>query len=170
MNRPERTEYNRYYETYVSLVPEEGIFPALENQITEIENLFAEIPEEKGGFAYDEGKWTVKELVGHLIDSEKIFAYRALRIARADKTPIEGYDQDGYIENARFNDSKLADLIEELTLLRRANIFFFKSLAEDDWTRTGTANNDEISVRALAFIITGHIRHHFNILKTRYLA
>lgn len=169
MNRPEKTEYDPYYETYVSLVPEAEILPALENQIAEIENLFAEISEEKGAFAYAEGKWTIKELVGHLIDGEEIFAYRALRIARADETPIEGFEQDGYIENGEFNKQKLADLVEHFALLRRVNLSFFKNLSETAWQRIGTANNARISVRALAFIMVGHVRHHSNILKTRYL-
>lgn len=170
MNRPEKTEYDRYYETYISLVPETEIVSTLENQLSEIQNFSAKISEEKGAFAYAEGKWTIKELIGHMIDSEKIFAYRALRIARADRTPIEGYEQDGYIENGNFDAYRLSDLIEELTLSRRSNISFFKNLNNAAWLRKGTANNAEISVRALAFIMVGHIRHHANILETRYLA
>lgn len=170
MNRPEKTEYDSYYETYVSLVSETDILSPLENQIAEIESLFAEISEEKGAFSYAEGKWTIKELVGHLIDGEKIFAYRALRVARADETPIEGFEQDGYIENAEFNKQKLADLVRHFALLRKVNLYFFQNLSEEAWRRTGTANDSAISVRALAFIMVGHIRHHLNILKTRYLA
>jgi hypothetical protein len=170
MNHPEKSEYAEFYETYVSLVPEAEIFPAMENQIAEVQNVFAEIAEEKGGYAYAEGKWTIKELAGHLIDAEKIFAYRALRIARADQTPIEGFEQDGYIETAKFNDQKLADLVEDFKLLRQVNVRFFKNLPAEAWPRTGTASNAEISVRALAFIIVGHVRHHLNVLKTRYLA
>lgn len=102
-------------------------------------------------------------------DGEKIFAYRALRIARADKTPMEGFEQDGYIENANFNDCSLADLVAEFSLMRRANILFFKNLTDEMWTRTGTASGAAVSVRALAYIMIGHVRHHANILKTRYL-
>jgi len=170
MNRPEKNEYNEYYETYVSLVPEREIVPALENQIAEIGDIFAAISEEKGAYSYDEGKWTIKQLLGHLIDTEKIFAYRALRIARADKTPIEGFEQDGYIENGNFNKCKLSDLTEEFALLRGANLCFFKNLDDDAWLRTGTASGFPFSVRALAYISAGHVRHHLNVLKTRYLA
>lgn len=169
MQPPEKTEYAPYYETYVSLVNETDVVTTLENQLTEMQNLLGEITEEKGAHAYAEGKWTIKELIGHLNDGEKIFAYRALRIARADKTPMEGFEQDGYIENSNFNDWQLADLMEEFTLLRRANILFFKNLTEEAWTRAGTASGSPVSVKALAYIIIGHVRHHTNILRSRYL-
>jgi len=169
MSRPEKKEYAEYYETYVSLVAETDIVSALQNQLAEIENLFAEITEEKGAHAYAEGKWSIKELVGHMNDGERIFSYRALRISRADKTPIEGFEQDGYIENSNFNAASLAYLLEEFALLRRANILLFKNLSADGWARTGTASGWEFSVRALAYIMVGHVRHHANILKERYL-
>ena len=168
MQRPEKTEYAPYYETYVSLVDETDVVATLLSQLDEMQNLLGEISEEKAAHAYAEGKWTIKELVGHLNDGEKIFAYRALRIARADKTPMEGFEQDGYIENANFNDCSLSDLAEEFSLLRRANILFFKNLTDEMWTRTGTASGAAVSVRALAYIMVGHVRHHNNILKTRY--
>ena len=169
MNRPEPNEYDRYYENYVSLVPETDIVAVMENQLNEIENLFAEITEEKSLYAYAAGKWTIKELVGHLIDGERIFAYRALRISRADFTPIEGFEQDGYIENSNFNAAKLTDLIEELLLSRKANLLLFRNLTDEAWSRTGTASDVPVSVRALAFIMVGHIRHHLSVLRRRYL-
>ena len=169
MQRPEKTEYAPYYETYVSLVDETDIVATLQNQLDEMQNLLGEISEEKAARAYAEGKWTIKELIGHLNDGEKIFVYRALRIARADKTPMEGFEQDGYIENANFNECRFKDLVEEFTLSRRANILFFKNLTEEAWTRTGTASGSAVSVRALAYIIIGHVRHHTNILRSRYL-
>ena len=169
MSRPEKNEYAEYYETYVSLVDETDIVATLQNQLTEMQNLLAEITEEKGAFAYAAGKWTIKELIGHLSDGEKIFAYRALRISRADETPLEGFEQDGYIENSNFNNCRLADLTEEFFLLRRANILFFKSLTDEAWLRRGTASDAEVSVRALGFIMVGHVRHHANILRERYL-
>ncbi len=170
MNRPEKSEYEQYHETYVSLVEEADVVSALQSQLTELENLLGEIAEEKASFRYAEGKWSIKELIGHLIDGEKIFAYRALRIARADKTPIEGFEQDGYVENGNFDSRKLANLAEELFLLRKANLLFFKNLSVEAWLRIGTANNAEVSVRALAFIMVGHIRRHIKILQERYLA
>ena len=170
MNRPEKTEYDAYYEKYVSLVEETDIVSALENQTSELQNLLAEISEEKSLYAYADGKWTIKELVGHLIDGERIFAYRALRIGRADLTPLEGFEQDGYIENANFNERTLAELTEELLWLRRANNLLFKNLDDTAWVRVGTASDAPVSVRALAYIMVGHIRHHANILRERYLA
>lgn len=169
MKRPEKTEYNEYYEGYVSLVEETDIVQALENQLTEIEQVFAEITEEKALYAYAEGKWTIKQLIGHLTDGERIFAYRALRISRADKTPIEGFEQDDYIENANFNSIPFTELTEELILSRKANLLMFKYMTEDGWNRTGTASDNPISVRALAYIMVGHLRHHIKILQERYL-
>ena len=170
MSRPQPAEYDPYYEKYISLVPENEIVRALESQIDEFAGLFSNVPEEKGTFAYAEGKWTLKESLSHVIDGERMFAYRALRISRGDKTPIEGFEQDGYIENSHANRRPIAELLEEFTLLRRANVLFFANLESDDWVRTGTANNIEISVRSLAWIIVGHVRHHIAIFRDQYLA
>lgn len=169
MTRPEKTEYAEYYEKYISLVTENEIVAALQNQLEELINIFVSIPEEKGMFTYAPDKWSIKELVGHLIDGERVFAYRALRFSRADKIPVEGFEQDDYVANADFNSIKLTDLVEELSLLRRANILFFKNLTAEMWIQIGTASNADISVRALAFIMVGHISHHLNILNERYL-
>lgn len=170
MNRPEKNEYNPYYETYVSLVPETEIVSVLDNQQAELLEIFREITEEKGSHAYAEGKWTIKELLGHLIDGERIFGYRALRISRSDATPIEGFEQDGYIENSNFRNTKLSDLLDELLYLRKANVIFFQNLSDDAWTKMGAASDSPVSVRALAYIMTGHIRHHIRILRERYLS
>ena len=170
MNRPSKNEYAEYYERYVSLVEEADIIAALQNQLHEAERIFAEITEEKSHYAYAGDKWTIKELLGHLTDGERIFAYRALRISRADKTPMEGFEQDGYIENSNFNAMKFADLIEEFALSRKANLILFKNLTEDAWLRTGTASDATVSVRALAYIMVGHISHHIKILRERYLS
>ncbi len=169
MQRPEKDEYNEYYERYVSLVDESDINAAFEEQLNETSELFNSISEEKSLFAYAEGKWTIRETVGHLIDGERMFGYRALRISRGDETPIEGFEQDGYVENAPFNDYKFSDLVEEFELVRRSSILFFRHLKESDWTRTGTASGNPVSVRALAFIMVGHVSHHANILRERYL-
>lgn len=170
MNRPEKhQEYQEYYDTYVSLVDEIDIVGALQTQADEVQKLLSEISEEKAAHAYAEDKWSIKQLVGHLIDGEKIFAYRALRISRNDQTPIEGFEQDGYIENSNFDAASLADLAEEFLLNRKANILFFKNLTDKAWMRIGTASGSPVSTRALAYIMLGHVRHHTNILKSRYL-
>jgi hypothetical protein len=168
--KPAKIEYDPYYENYISQVTETDLIGVLDGQTDEINELFGSIPEDRGTFAYAEGKWTIKELLSHVIDAERMFAYRVLRIARGDKTPIEGFEQDGYIENSHANTRTFADLTGEFAELRAANLRFFRNLNEEDWLRTGTANKMEISVRALAFIMAGHIRHHIAILNDRYLA
>lgn len=169
MNRPDRSEYDPYYENYVSLVDDRDIIDTLASQPTILRDLLTAVPEEKGSFAYADGKWSIKEVLGHLIDGERMFAYRLLRISRGDQTPIEGFEQDGYIENAHSNDRSFADLLEEFSLLRRANMIFFNNLRDEAWSRVGTANNVRISVRALVYIMAGHIEHHLGILRERYL-
>jgi hypothetical protein len=169
MNRPDKTEYDPYYEHYVSLVEDRDILDTLASQPTTLQDMFTAVPEDKGSFAYAEGKWSIKEVLGHLIDGERMFAYRMFRIARGDQTPIEGFEQDGYIENAHSNTRSFADLLEEFSLLRRANMIFLNNMAADAWSRIGTANNVQISVRALVYIMAGHIEHHLGILRERYL-
>lgn len=165
---PEATEYAPYYGTYISLIKED-IFDALANQIKNTQDLISTIPEEKGTFAYDEGKWSIKELIGHIIDTERIMAYRALRFARNDLISIEGFEQNQYIENADFNACTLSDLSNEFKLIREANILMFKNLPSEAWNRKGIASENPVTVRALAYIIAGHELHHINILKERYL-
>ncbi len=169
MNRPEKNEYAAFYESYVSLVEETDIVSALEKNLDELQSLFADVSEEKGSYAYAKGKWSIREVLGHLIDGERVFSYRALRISRDDQTPLAGFEQNSYVTNSNFNRAKLADLIEEFSLLRSSNILFFKNLSDEAWFRIGTASEATISVRALAYIIVGHVRHHANILRERYL-
>lgn len=169
MSRPQPNEYDPYYEQYVSLVPEDRIVPVLAAQPAELAALFAGVDEARGTYAYADGKWTIKQLLGHLIDGERIFAYRALRISRGDKTPIEGFEQDGYIENAYANERSFSDLLREFSLIRETTVMLFDHLKKDAWGWTGTANDVQISVRALAWIMAGHVRHHAAILNERYL-
>jgi hypothetical protein len=166
---PDRSEYDPYYQKYIELVPESDIINSLAAQTDELRDLFRDVPDERGTNSYDDGKWTIKEVISHLIDGERIFAYRVFRIARGDKTPIEGFEQDGYVENSHANRRSFADLLGEFRRLREANLAFFRNLEAGDWVRTGTANKVEISVRSLAWIMVGHIRHHVGILRSRYL-
>ncbi len=112
---------------------------------------------------------SVKELLGHVVDGERVFSYRALRISRGDQTPLAGFEENSYVANSNFGNSNFADLVEEFALLRRANVLLFKNLTDEAWRRTGTASDATISVRALAFIMVGHVSHHTNILRERYL-
>jgi hypothetical protein len=169
MTKPEKAEYDAYYEGYVSLVDEGGLLSSLAAQPQMLADLFEDMPDERGSHAYAEGKWTIKELLGHINDGERMFAYRVLRISRGDVTPIEGFEQDGYNENAHSNSRKIADLLEEFRLLRTANMFMLNNLNEQDWLRIGTASGLPVSVRALAYIMAGHVAHHVNILRERYL-
>ncbi len=169
MNRSEKIEYIEDYEDYASLVEETDIVSAMRKQLTEVENLFASIPEEKGGFTYAEGKWTIKELLGHLIIGERVFSYRALRISHGDQTPLPGFDQDLLTNNGNFNLISLADLLNEFSHICQANIIFFQNLNDEAWSRTGTVNDHPASVRAIAYNMVNHVRHHLNILRSRYL-
>ena len=169
ISKPDETEYLPYYGRYVSLVPDGDIVAALGEQIDETLGLLRGIPEARAGFRYAPGKWSIKELVGHMIDTERIFAYRALRFARNDRTPVPGYEQDDYIRNASFDAYPLDDLAAEFGSVRQSSLFLFKHLNEEAWTRRGVANESEVSVRALAYIIAGHERHHREILRSKYL-
>jgi hypothetical protein len=167
--RPQPTDYASYYEKYVSLVPGTDILGVLEAQQMLTTQLLAARSEREGNFRYAADKWTVKELVGHVVDTERIFAYRALRIARADNTPIEGFEQDDYVKNGGFNDRTLVDLAEEYAQVRGATLALFLGLGGDAWQRRGVANKDEVTVRALAYITAGHELHHRRILEEKYL-
>ena len=169
MQKPDATEFDAYYNKYVSLVTEPDLIRVLEEQPDELNNLLGGLDEEKGKFAYAEGQWTIKEVISHLIDGERIFAYRVLRISRGDETPIEGFEQDGYIENSYANERSFDDLLSEFKLQREANLRLLNNLRDDSWKRMGTASGKPISARALGFIMAGHIRHHIGILKARYL-
>jgi uncharacterized damage-inducible protein DinB len=166
--RPTPGEYAEYYEKYISLVSGNDILSALEAQRLQTVQLFAARSERDGNFRYAPDKWSVKEVLGHVCDTERIFAYRALRIARADQTPIEGFEQDDYVRNAPFAQNRLADLAEEFHFVRSATIDLFRGLSPDAWQRRGIANKNEVTTRALAFIIAGHELHHRRILEERY--
>ena len=170
MKSLEIAEYKDDYEDYASLVAETDVVSAMQKQLTEAINLFASISEEKGEFAYAEGKWTIKQLLGHLINGERIFSYRALRISRGDNTPLPGFDQDLLTDNGNFNSISLADLIKEFSHLCQANIIFFQNLTEEAWERTGTVNDTPAAVRAIAYNMVNHVRHHLDILHKRYLS
>jgi uncharacterized damage-inducible protein DinB len=169
INRPEEGEYLPYYGRYISMVSDGNIVTVLSEQLDETLALLRTIPESEGGLRYAPGKWSIRELVGHVIDTERIFAYRALRFARNDETPLAGYEENEYISNASFDDYPLDELAAELKSVRESTIFFFKHLDQAAWQRRGLANESEVSVRALAYIIAGHELHHREILRDRYL-
>jgi uncharacterized damage-inducible protein DinB len=165
MHRPESNEYAPDYEKYVSLIPDGDIVSMLQTQIAETRRMLNSLSEAKAEQPYAPGKWTIKQMLGHLIDSERIFAYRALRIARNDKTPLAGFEQDDFVTYGNHNACTLADLIAEFESVRQTSIFLFKHMPEDAWTRQGTASNNPVTVRALAWIMAGHEIHHQKLLK-----
>jgi hypothetical protein len=168
--RPEPGEYAPFYETYISLVKGNDILGLLEAQRLQMAQMFAARSEREGNFRYALEKWTVKEVLGHVNDTERIFTYRALRIARGDQTPLSGFEQDDYVRGGNFGERSLADLAEEFAYVRSASIALFRSLKKEAWSRRGVANEKEVTARALAFIIAGHELHHRLILEERYFA
>jgi len=169
ISKPEKSEHDPYYSRYIDLVKGNDIVKILAIQIDGSLALLRSIPTSKNHFRYASGKWSVSEVVGHIIDTERVFSYRALTFARNDKASLPGFEQDDWIRGASFNETPLAELVSEFECLRRANIYFFQHLASDAWMRRGKANDAEISVRALAYVIAGHELHHMQILKTKYL-
>jgi len=170
IEKPSAEEFNEYYGKYIATVTEPDLLGVLDAQPGEVAAIFGSLDESKGAYAYGEGKWTLKEVLSHLIDGERHFAYRLHRISRGDTTPIEGFEQDGYIENSYANVRSFTDLIAEFTELRQANMRPLRNLSDLDWTRMGTASGFPVSVRALAYIMAGHVRHHLAIVRERYLA
>lgn len=168
LGRPETGESAPYYEKYIALVPTDDLANFLETQGAQTAQLLAARTETEGNFRYAADKWSVKQVLGHLADTERIFTYRALRIARGDRTPIEGFEQDDYVKAGGFNERSLASLLREFRDVRGATLALFRSLSDSVWLQRGTANKNEISVRALAFITAGHELHHVKILAERY--
>jgi len=168
LGRPEADEIPSHYVGYIKLVPELDPVIVCAEQIEQTATLLRGVSEVDALYRYDRGKWSIKEVVGHLADVERIMAYRALRIGRGDTTPLPGFDENSYVPAARFDDRSLADLVGELRTARAATLALLRTFDADAWRRRGTASGKPVSVRALAFMIPGHERHHVEILRTRY--
>jgi len=168
--RPEPGEYAPYYERYVSLVSGTDILGTLEAERRKTLLLLSGRDEADGDFRYAPDKWSAKEVLGHVCDTERVFAYRALRIARADRTPTEGFEQDDYVRNGPFAHAPLCELIEDYIAVRRATLTLLRNLDEPAWMRRGIANKNEVTVRGLAYIVAGHEVHHRRILEERYFS
>ena len=168
--RPQPGEYAPYYDRYISQVQGADILATLDAQRRQTMLLLSGRDESEGDFRYAPDKWSAKEVLGHVCDTERIFAYRALRIARGDRTPIEGFEQDDYVRNGPFGKSPLTDVIEDYIAVRRATLTLLRNLDEAAWTRRGVANKNEVSVRAIAYTIAGHELHHRRILEEKYFA
>jgi DinB superfamily len=168
MKRPQAEEFPLFYKGYVDTVCDD-VLTELEQQSHSFPDLLRDVSQAKASFAYASGKWTIQELAGHVIDTERIMAYRALRIARNDATPLPGFDENDYVANAHFADISLENLADEFAALRKANMYMIRSLNAIEIDRSGISNEKPISVRALIFIMAGHVNHHVAILKQRYL-
>ena len=169
MGRPTPEEYPEYYNQYLHFVKDGDIIAILEEQSVFVQNFISTITEEQGDSTYGFGKWTIKEIFGHLIDTERILSYRALRIARKDKQPMPGYDQDDYVKNSGYYKRTLKEIADEMLLLRAADLKFFRTFNEEDLLQRGIANDFEFSVRAILYILAGHELYHINFIKENYL-
>ena len=167
--RPGKDEYAPFYETYVSLVPDGDVVGTLSRQLEETLVLLRNVPAAREDFRYEPDKWSIREVVGHMSDAERIFSYRALCIARGDKANLPGMNEKEYMRGANLNARRLGDLAAEFEYVRRATLSLLRHLDAEAWQRRGTANDSEVSVRALAYILAGHEAHHVGILKERYL-
>jgi len=166
--RPEAGEYAPYYERYISLIAGTDILGTLDAQRRQMMLLLSGRDERDGDFRYAPDKWSAKEVLGHVCDTERVFAYRALRMARADETPLAGFEQDDYVKNGPFGRAPMAEIIEDYIAVRRATLTLLRNLEEAAWTRRGTASNNSVTVRALAYMIAGHEVHHRRILEEKY--
>lgn len=168
-DRPGADEYPPYYGTYISMVPAGDVLTTMAEQIATVLTLLRPLSEAKAGFAYAPGKWTIKQVVGHVIDTERVFSYRVLSFARADASPLPSFDENAWITPAQFNDRSLTGLVDEWVAVRRATIALLSGLPVEARTRRGIASGKEVSVRALAHILPGHVAHHLQVIKDRYL-
>ncbi len=164
-------EYSPFYKTYILTASksDKGIVENLKDSLVHFFELLSELPEEKQLFAYAENKWTIKELVQHMIDTERVMAYRALRISRNDKIALAGFDENEYVSNSNANQIPYIELLKEFSLVRKSTIAMFKGFSDEMLHRKGIASESNVSVRALGYILTGHVLHHLNIIQERYL-
>jgi DinB superfamily len=168
MNRPLESEYAPFYRGYVSHVPEKEILPVLRSQLDALDVLLNRVSPERETYRYADTKWSIREVVGHLIDGERVFGYRAFSIARGEQKSLPGFDEKEYMLTAPYDRIDLDDLLSELRLVRLSNIAMLRNLDAESWLRIGIANDTPVSVRALAFIMAGHVRHHMGVLSERY--
>jgi uncharacterized damage-inducible protein DinB len=170
IEKPKEGEYNPYAIKYIKLLPNDGlIIKHLKENFKAVKDFILSIPEEKLQYRYAENKWTIKEILVHIMDDERIYAYRALCIARNDKTELPGLEQDDYVPYSRANERSLKNILNEYATIRKATISLFENLDEAAFLRTGIANEHIVSVRALAYHIAGHELHHMNVIRERYL-
>lgn len=168
-NQLKENEYSPFYKNYITILGNVNLLEILNDSLENLMNTLKGLPEEKLQYRYEEGKWTIKELIQHIIDAERVLSYRALRFARNDTTDLQGFDEDWYVNNSNGNSRDFNELLNEFSLIRKATISLFKSFSNEMLINAGSANGNNMSVRALGFIIAGHQIHHLNIIKEKYL-
>lgn len=166
--RPGAGEYGEYYGNYISQVPDGDLMKFLEQQLRDVRSLLSSIPEGRGAHRYAEGKWSIKEVIGHCSDAERVFAYRALCFARNDKSPLPSFDENAYVPHADFDKRTMASLVDEFVQVRDATMALFRSFTAESGARIGTASGKPMSARAAGYVIAGHTAHHVKVLKERY--
>lgn len=169
IKRPEISEYPSFYEPYIGLIKDDDIIRVLREQTLSLQTVLSRVPEEKENYSYAPGKWTLKEVIGHIVDTERVVGYRVLRFARTDKRALPGIEAEFYVKHGKFNKRDLYDLAHEFGFVRGANIALFNSLDEEDLSRVGMADEREMTVRAWIYMIAGHTTHHINFIKNHYL-
>ncbi|MEP7274496.1 MAG: DinB family protein [Acidobacteriota bacterium] len=170
IQRPATTDYAQAFGPYVGLVPEADILGVLDNQSQEVADLTSNISAEQAAFRYAPDKWSIREVMGHLADSERVFGFRAMALARGERAELPGFEENEYVDHGDFDDWSLSDLVAQFQSLRSSNVQLFKHLSDDAWKRSGIVNGNSITVPSLAWIIAGHLRHHIGILNERYLS
>jgi uncharacterized damage-inducible protein DinB len=169
LKRPDLEEFPVYMRSYVQLIPEGDIIQILNGQIVSTQEIFSAVTEKQAEYRYAEGKWTLSEVLGHLTDTERIMNYRILRIARGDKSPLMGFDENEYVQEASFNERTIADLLEDYQNVRRATISLLKGMPQKSLQNKGNANGFEVTVETIAYMIAGHELHHIKIIQEKYL-
>jgi len=166
--KPQPNEYAPYFERYIGLVSEDDIVAAMERQTQETAAVLASIGEEKSAFRYAPEKWSIKQVVGHVTDAERVFSYRLLCIARGESQSLPGFDENDYMRGSNFDDLPFAEIVDGLAAVRRATLSLLRGLSDEAWTRIGVANQNKTSARAIAYTLLGHERHHLRVLRERY--
>ncbi|MEO8150625.1 MAG: DinB family protein [Bacteroidia bacterium] len=170
ISKPHATDYPSYYGTYINKVTGDDLITALVINFSETEKLIKTITEENLNYRYAEGKWTIKEILVHLMDAERIFAYRALRFARQDKTDLPGFEENDYAPASKASSRNIDSIMQEFAALRKSTIELYKSFDEEQLNQSGTANNNRITVRSLGYSTAGHELHHIQVIRERYLS
>ncbi|NOU97213.1 DinB family protein [Paenibacillus sp. LMG 31456] len=169
IKRPEADEYAPYYERYIKLVPSGDLISHLRSQLTDTLELLQPVPDMKSSYRYAPGKWSLREVVGHMVDTERIMSYRLLRVSRGDATPMAGFDEDAYAKEANYEAYPLQSILDEFSTVRKSTLFMLERLTPEAWGYWGTANDSKFTTRALSYIIAGHELHHRSVIQARYL-